>query len=31
MEKSVTIDEGQRKSENGKILIKWSYRLREDD
>tara|TARA_B110000263_G_C15212308_1_gene465852 strand:- start:534 stop:887 length:354 start_codon:yes stop_codon:yes gene_type:complete len=31
MEKSVTIDEGQRKSENGKILIKWSYTLREDD
>ena len=31
MNKSVTIDKGQRKSESGKILIKWSYTLREDD
>ena len=31
MKSSVTIDEGQTKSETGKILLKWSYTLKEDD
>jgi hypothetical protein len=31
MKSSVTIDEGQTKSETGKILLKWSHTLEEDD